>query len=127
MKKLRNTQGELKKGLLIKKAYSMKLKIFIFSPVYSSYHHTEYHPEQYVPSDHSASASLEMGEGVNKKSNKKALKGERAVKKVISLTQILLCTFFSNSIFPSWFPMTFRQYYSERQKEHIQERAYQCI
>ena len=48
----------------------------------------------YVSSGHSASASFGKGERVGKESNKKAWKGERAVKKVISLTQIPLCTFF---------------------------------
>ena len=46
----------------------------------------------------------------------------------MSLSQILLCTFFSNSIFiPSWFLIKPWQYYSEQQKKHIQERAYQCL
>ena len=65
----------------MKKAYSIKLQIFIFSTVYSLYHHTEYHPEQYVSGGHSASASLAMGEGVNEESNEKAQKVEGAVKK----------------------------------------------
>ena len=33
---------------------------------------------------------------------------------MISLTQILLCTFFCNSIFPFWFLMRIWQYYSEQ-------------
>ena len=43
-----------------------------------------------------------------KKATKKTQKGERAVKKVISLTQIPPCTFSYNSIFTSWFLMKFR-------------------
>ena len=57
----------------------------------------------YVSSGHSASASFGKGEGVDEESNKKAWKGERAVKKVISHAQIPLCTFFCNSVFPSGF------------------------
>ena len=59
--------------------------------------------EIYVASSHSASASFGKGEELDEKSNKKAQKGERVVKKVISLTQISLCIFFCNSIFPSGF------------------------
>ena len=44
------------------------------------------------------------------------------------LTQILLCTFFCNSVFiPSWFLMKLWQYYSKQEKEHIQERGYHWI
>ena len=47
---------------------------------------------------------------------------------MMSLTEILLCTFFSNSIFLSWFLIKPWWSYSEQQKEHIQEgAAYQCI
>ena len=43
-------------------------------------------------------------EGVGEKSNnKKTKEGGRAAKKVMPLTQIFQCTFFCNSIFPSWF------------------------
>ena len=34
-------QGELKKSIAYKKAYSIKLKIFKFSTVYSWYHHKD--------------------------------------------------------------------------------------
>ena len=61
----------------------------------------------YVSSSHSASPSFGKGEGVDEESNKKAWKGERAVKKVISLTQIPLFTFFCSSIFPSGFLIKF--------------------
>ena len=44
-----------KKSVAYKKPYSIKLYIFIFSTVYSLCHHKEYHPEQYVSNDHSAS------------------------------------------------------------------------
>ena len=40
---------------------------------------------------------LGRGKGLNEESNKKTEKGESVAKKVISLTQILLCTFFCNS------------------------------
>ena len=71
---------------------------------------------------YSASTSLGKQEGVDKESNKKW----HAIKKVMSLTQILLSTFYCNSIFiPSWFVM--RPCYTEKQKEHIKERSYQCI
>ena len=46
--------------------------------------------------------SLGKGEGGDVKMTYKV---GRAVKKVMPLTQILLCTFFYNSIFPSWFHM----------------------
>ena len=59
--------------------------------------------------------------------NKKRLKGERGVKKVISLTQIRLYTFSCNSVVLSWFLTKLWWYYNEQQREHIQERAYQCI
>ena len=54
-------------------------------------------------------------------------KGGRTVKKIMSLAQILLCTFYCNSIFPSWFLMKDWWYYIEQEEEHIHERAYQCI
>ena len=61
----------------------------------------------YVSSGHSAYASFGKGEEVDEESNKKALEGGNAAEKVISLTQIPLCTFFCNSIFPSGFLMKF--------------------
>ena len=56
---------------------------------------------------YSASTSLGKGEGVNKESNnKKTYKGGHAVKKGMSLSHILLHTFFSNSVFILfWFPI----------------------
>ena len=47
----------------------------------------------YLYRGHLARVLLRKGEGVDKESNKKTQKGEYAVKKVISVTQILLCTF----------------------------------
>ena len=47
--------------------------------------------------DHLASTSLGKGEGVDKENQKVTEKGGRAVKKVMSLTHIPLCTFFCNS------------------------------
>ena len=80
----------------------------------------------YVFSSHSVSASLGKGEVVDEKSNKRAWKGELAIKKVISLTQIPLCTFFCNSNFPSGFLMKFIVLQRVR-KRALQERSYQCI
>ena len=61
----------------------------------------------YVSNGHSTSASFGKGEELDEESNKNAQKRKRAVKKVISLTQILLCNFFCNSVFPSGFLMKF--------------------
>ena len=78
--------------------------------------------------DHSASTSLGKRGSKWRMQQKVTQKGGCAVEKVMSLSQILLCTFFSNSIFiPSWVLTKPWLYYSEQQKQHIQERAYQCI
>ena len=54
----------------------------------------------YLYRAHSVSTSLGKGE---EKATKSDIDGGRAIKKVMSLTQILLWTFFCNSIFiPSW-------------------------
>ena len=71
-----------------------------------------------------------LGRGTeNEESNRKLYRTKEGVqsKKVISLAQILLYTFFCDSIFPSWFLMKLWWYYSEEEVEHIQERAYQYI
>ena len=72
----------------------------------------------YVSSSHSVSASFGKGEGVDEESNKRAWKGELAFKKVVSLTQIPLCTFFCNSIFPSDFLMKFIVLQRARKRAH---------
>ena len=84
-----------------------------------------YHP--YVSSGHSTSVSFGKGKGVDEEINKKALKGERTVKKVISLTQIPLCTFFCSSMSTFWFPHEVLILSQQAIKKHIQETAYQCI
>ena len=61
-------------------------------------------------------------DGVHEKSDKKWHKNSWcAAKKVMSFTQILLRTFFWNSILPSSFLMMLRQYYSKQQEKHIHE------
>ena len=63
-----------------------------------------------------------------KNATKSDTERRRAVKKLMPLSQICLCIFFSNSIFiSSWFLMKSCKYCSQQQKKHIQERAYQCI
>ena len=78
MKKLTNTEAELKESVVYKKTCSIKLEIFIHvfdRPFMISSHRIP--PKQYVLySGHSASASV-----VDKESNKITKKGERAVKK----------------------------------------------
>ena len=61
----------------------------------------------YLYRGHSAGKSIGKGEGDYKESNRKWHRKEGVQsKKIISLTQILLCTFFCNSVFiPSWFVM----------------------
>ena len=61
----------------------------------------------YLYRGHSAGKSIGKGEGEYKESNRKWHRKEGVQsKKIISLTQILLCTFFCNSVFiPSWFVM----------------------
>ena len=68
------------------------------------------------------------GVGVDKESNNKCHRKEGVQSKKWFSSQILLYTPFCNSFFiPSWFLMKPWWYYSEKQKEHIQEGAYQCI
>ena len=58
-----------------------------------------------IRSGHSASTLLGKGKRVDKESNQKmTLKGERAVKKEMSLTHPSMYVF-CNSIFPIWFVM----------------------
>ena len=68
------------------------------------------------------------GEGSRRRKKQNVTwKEGRAVKKVIYLTQNLLCTFLSNSIFiPSWFLMALI-ILQRATKRAIQERAYRCI
>ena len=69
-----------------------------------------------------------LGRGVVKKATKTEVERRACSQKVTLLSKILLCTFFFNlSFIPSWFLIKLRQDYSEQQKEHIQEKAYQCI
>ena len=81
----------------------------------------------YLCWDHSSSISFGK-ENRQRKQQKMTKKGDMQSKKWCLFTQILLCTFFCNSIFiPSWFLIKLWQYYSKQQKEHIQEKVYQCI
>ena len=93
-----------KKVLLIKKRIVLNYRFSNFQP-FTHDIITRIPPIAiYVSSGHSTSVSFGKGKGVDEESNKKALKGERAVKKVISLTQIPLCTFFCSSMSTFWFP-----------------------
>ena len=83
MKKLSNTEAELKKNVAYKKAYSIINQRFSYSwPLLIISSH-RIPPKQYyvLYSGHSPSASLGKGEGVEEESNKKTQKGEHAVKK----------------------------------------------
>ena len=76
----------------------------------------------YLYRDDSSSTSLGEGVGVEEESNKKYIERRAYSQNSNVLTQMLLRTFFCNSIsIPSWFLMKLWPYYSKQQKDYIQE------
>ena len=72
------------------------------------------HSIMYFYWGHSVSPSLGKGSRWRRQ-QKMTWKGRRLVKKVMPLTQILLCTFFCNSIFfTSWFLIKLWQYFNKK-------------